>query len=165
LNTLKKLFKIFFILLFLSSCSAQKWCNEKYPPITKDSVWVKTDTLVLYDTIFRPYKEIVFDTTFNFLPPDVVFHSEKKKSGLTSSIDIKGGRIKFKCATDSLIDIIKRLQIEKTNYHLKVDTKWLPCEKEHRKKADIFCRWWTWISIILLIVSIIGYCYIRAFKG
>ena len=84
-----------------SSCS--KW--ERYVQSKckrNDSTYViettKWDTAIVYS----PYEELLFDTTSNEIPPNVLIHHSEKKGNLNASFTIKNSKITFKCSEDSL---------------------------------------------------------------
>lgn len=151
---------LFVLTLFFQSCSVEKWCNERYPPITSDSSWTIHDTIT--DTIYIPYEDVSFDTS-GVVPEGINFERTEVSNGLTLKVSINKGRIKADCKSDSLMVVLKSEREQHFNEKQKV--KYLPCEKEHRTKADVFCRWFTWITIIIGAIALIGYCYIRAVKG
>lgn len=102
--------------VLLSSCSQTKQlakmqsrCNELFP--AKENVKIVTHDSIIHtvDTLYVPYQELVFADA-SPCPPQVVYHKEVKKGGITSSVTIKDGVITQKCVADSLqkvIDIYK----------------------------------------------------------
>lgn len=151
------------VMLFSSCGKWQSFCCSKCDIQTKDSVWTKTDTIVDHDTIPVPYKFVEMDTVFDFsLCPPV--HIVKKSNGVTGTLDISKGKVSLKCECDSSAIYRDYYSRNTTINSQKVETKLKDCNKEHRSKIDHFCRWWSLISLILIAITGIGYCYIRAVK-
>ncbi len=140
-----------FVNLFLSSCLTEKRCNEKYPPQISDSVktWITSECM--YDTVYVPYQELIFDTA-GVIPPSIVFHHTQNKGGLHQTIDIKAGHISVLCKEDSLKKII---EIQNKTIH----------EKDSRKEVMTvairdgwynFFKWSFWISFLFCLIFIAG---------
>ncbi len=146
----------------LFSCSPAKRIEHIYSrhpelrPIESDSI----NTWITYECdsfpILVPYHEISFDTS-GIIPNTVNCHHTKRVGALTGSIDISKGKITFKCAEDSLKEVI-RFQKEIIN------------QKDIRKEfiptpiRDWRYYFWKYDAIIvdiLLLFVIAGLIYVK----
>lgn len=78
-----------------------------------------------------------------------------KENGVKSTIFKSKGKVVFRCAADSLNEIIKGLRTSIETTKSRVETKVLPapkCEKQHRNKFDEIVRWWFFISLFVLLL-------------
>lgn len=135
-------------LFLLSSCSVKKYCQDHYPPIQSDSVTTVISYECEHDTIQIPYAELAFDTTF--LPTSIIFHEEEKKDHLSASVDIKGGKLTFKCAEDSLKQVIDGLKKVITVSDHRTNTVVKEVYKEHWYVTPLI-----WLFIVFLLENII----------
>lgn len=94
-----------FVLTILSSCITQQRCLDKFPPQTV--TLIKDSIVCVPDSILIPGKTVTMEST-SPCPPSVVFHSEIKKNGLTSEVDIRNGVLTQTCHDDSLMREIQR---------------------------------------------------------
>lgn len=130
-----------------SSCSLKRYCQERYPPIQSDSVVTVISYECDYDTVRVPYAEIAFDTAF--LPTSIVFHKEQKKGSLSSYIDIQKGKLTFKCAEDSLKQVIEYQSRLIKTVDKRVNTVIIEKYKEHWYLTPLI--WWFIISLVAII--------------
>lgn len=158
-NLYRLLCWVLFGTLLFTGCSAQRWCEKHYPSVVSDSTYTKTDTIIKWDTVKVPEISIVFDTTFDFIPRGLVFDHKEKRGGLTSGFSIKNGKIKTLCLADSLELVIKNLQEKTATFHQKKETKWLPCDREHKTNFNYFATYWFWITLLLIIIAIVIKCF------
>ena len=116
-----------FVLTILSSCVTQQRCLDKFPPQT---VTVIKDSIVCVpDSILIPGKTVTMEST-SPCPPQVVFHSEIKKNGLTSVVDIRNGILTQTCHDDSLMREIQR----RDHYISTLKQMVLPAKEVHVSK-------------------------------
>lgn len=150
------------IVSVLSSCSKyqakmqKKWCNVS----VHDSTY--TEVTHILDTTFVqiPFSELTFDTTDTRLPYDLTIEHKENKGSLNAFFSIKHQKIKFECNVQPYIDTVAFLRDQISNYHLKVETKLIPCDRKHKTSYDYACEW---IAPILLAFILI-YIVIKAFK-
>lgn len=151
------------ILLFiLSGCSPEKRIARIYAhhpelmPRNSDSIITQIAFECEYDTILVPYQELSFDTS-GIIPASVEFHEHNKSGRLSGSIDIKGGKLTFKCAEDSLRQII-----EKQNKIITTkDTRKTVVNVPIRDGRYQFFRTGFWISFGLLILFVAGLIFVK----
>lgn len=135
-----------FVLTILSSCVTQQRCLNKFPPQT---VTIIKDSIVCVpDSILIPGKTVTMEST-SPCPPAVVFHSEIKKNGLTSVVDIRNGVLTQTCKEDSLKHIIE------TERHFRNTVKQivLPAKEVYLTHwYDIMARW---VAIVLFLIWVV----------
>lgn len=102
-------YTIVYIFLFISliGCVTQERCAERFPPrsSTNDTTITIIKDSIRHDTVYIPGMELVFGADIPC--PDAVFHKTETKGHLTGSVNIKKGKVTFKCAADSLQAIIE----------------------------------------------------------
>ncbi len=76
-----------------------------FPPVT--NTVTKDSIVTVHDTVPVPGKTVTMEVT-SPCPPQTVFHSEVKKNGITSIVDIKDGVLTQSCKEDSLRQAIQR---------------------------------------------------------
>lgn len=150
---MNKIFFVTFVCLFVSSCKMERWCNEHYPPLTSDSTWASSKIDTVRDTIYFNETELFFDTT-GVINTSVNFESVKKKNNVTLTVKAQSGQLKVDCRADSLEKVVEHYKYLDSVYNQRKEVKQLPCYKDHRTNWDVFCRWWSWISLFLLGASI-----------
>lgn len=93
------------ISLLLFGCVTQQRCLEKFPPQVTTIEHTHDSIVTVIDTVLVPFQELSFDTT-SPCPPQVVFNRTVTRSGLTTSVSIKDGKLSVKCTADSLQAIV-----------------------------------------------------------
>lgn len=94
------------------------------------------------------------------------FKTESSKNGIKQGISSKNGVIKQWCNADSLLLIIETQKQVIEKFSIK-DTKEQVhenCKLIHRTSLDVFCRWFTCVTIVLILLSIIIYLLYLRFK-
>lgn len=136
-------------ILFLSGCITQQKCAERYPPQISDSVIVQRhdSIVIIHDTIQVPYQELtIYDDSP--CPPSVVYHKSISSNGLTSSINIKDGKITTKCQADSL-----KVVVESKNYYIETLKRELSLKVNEVIKFNE--HWYNPWSLYISIASIV----------
>lgn len=100
------------------------------------------------DSILIPGKTVTMEST-SPCPPAVVFHSEIKKNGLTSVVDIRNGILTQTCHDDSLMR-----EIQRRDHYISTHKQIVlpPKEVQVTKWYDIMARW---VAIILFLIWLI----------
>ena len=138
-----------FVLTILSSCVTQQRCLDKFPPQTITRI--KDSIVCVPDSIFMPGKTVTMEST-SPCPPHVVFHSEIKKNGLTSVVDIRNGILTQTCHDDSLMREIQRRDHYISTHKQIV----LPAKEVYLTHwYDIMARWAAIILILIWVIIIL----------
>lgn len=160
-NKVLAIVSVLLLLLFgllLQSCNMQKYCSEKFPStvLKKDSV-VYIETEKLRDTtIYIPGESyLIFDT----IPCDETNTAQLPEKKVKSSrgqlsIEVKNGKLKVACNTDSLKTIIaaRDKTISKLQQHAQLDVQ----TKFVKTKFDRFCNIFFFVVCALLCGYIAG---------
>lgn len=135
--------------VLLQSCITQQKCNDRYPPLTKDSVYVVESWC--YDTVLvpMPYEELSFDTS-GVVPNSLEFHHKQKKGHLTQTLDIKNGVIKQDCQEEAYQDTVMALRKNIREFKL-LSSVSKPIVAYKTEWYDMLFRWWFLITALLLI--------------
>lgn len=131
------------LVVLLFGCVTQQKCLEKFPPQVTTIEHTHDSIVTVIDTVLVPFQELVFDTA-SPCPPQVDYNRTVTRSGLTTSVTIKDGKLSVKCTADSLQAIV--------NAQREYITKTI---RETLKPADISVRG-TWYYIWRALALIFG---------
>lgn len=152
------------IVMAVSSCVTQQKCLEKFPPKPYDSVVtvITYKDTVIRDTVVVPGKGLTIHDT---LPcPELNYHKEVKKDGLTHTVNITKGVLKSDCIADSLILVIDNLVKQKQTLILEKRKEVSVVKVNELTKGQgflIVCGWLFWICLLIGIIYIILRIYFR----
>lgn len=139
------------LLLILNSCITEKKRAEicascPVVSVVRDSIYERIKDTTIYIT----HREVEYRDTI--ICDENGRANEVKKvvsgGGVKASLSIKNNRIKVKCETDSLYQVIKGLLVEKSTWSKSNQVKVVKvCERQHKTKFDGFTYWYFWITI------------------
>ncbi len=144
---------IFLGAIFFSSCITQEKCNERFPPIVKDTSYSNKILTNCVDTIREPGQIITFTDTIP-CPLTAEYHKKITHNHASIQVDISKGKITATSNCDSLIRVIDSLKITTNNFREK---SLLPKNIiEYRSTSfDMFCRW-SALFLFLILLGFIG---------
>jgi hypothetical protein len=155
--------------IMLTNCVATKKQRENFLAkhcerkdsisyIVKDSLVYKDSLIYIPNIVNTPiYLEnpckLLCDSLGNLKKVNIV----NTKGGLKSTVKTIGNSLSFECETDSLKARIKWLehnQIITEKSHTENVIK-IPCELKHRNSFDGFCRWYFFITFIIILLLLV----------
>ncbi len=151
---------IFWLILtchLLTSCITQQRCLEKFPPQATTIEHTHDSIVTVIDTVLVPYQELSFDAA-SPCPPAVVYHKTVSNGGLTSTVDIKDGKITQTCKADS-IQAIVNAQKEYITKTIRNTLK--PIDIPIRDSWYYFFRAGFWILLFIVLLTIAGLIYVK----
>jgi hypothetical protein len=165
-------------MILLSRCVATKKQRENFLAKhceRKDSIsYVKKDSIIYKDSLIYIPKiintpiylenpcKLLCDSLGNLKKVNIVTN----KGGLKSTVKTLGNGLIFECETDSLKARIQWLEHNQTiteKSHTE-NTVQVPCELKHRNSFDGFCRWYFFITILLLLL-LLGIRFVGNYIG
>ncbi len=131
------------IAILLISCITQQKCAERFPPIT--NTVIKDSIVTVHDTVTIPGKTVTMEVT-SPCPPQVIYHSEIKKNGITSIVDIKNGVLTQACKEDSLKQVIEEKE------HYIISLKQVTPQTIERPVRDFWFKLGWFFAIIMFLI-------------
>jgi len=150
-----KISKLLFFSIFL--CGCKTYCEKHFPSQEFTTVDTVTRIEKYVDTVFIPYNVVTIDTVVQNIPYEFSFHKTEKKKGLTASLSISKGVIKFKCSQDSIQYLLEKERLDHIITKSQLKVKVTDCRKEHRSKFNYFCVGWFWMTFAVIIISLAFY--------
>lgn len=145
------------IVVLLLGCVTQQRCLDKFPPKVTIIEHTHDSIVTVHDTVLMPYQEVSFDTV-SPCNDTVYYFKEVSKGGLTSTVEIKNGKIKQTCKADS-IQAIVNAQKEYITKTIRNTLK--PIDIPIRDSWYYFFRAGFWILLIIVLLTIAGLIYVK----
>lgn len=161
MNKIKKFFRLaayyLFSMLFIVSCVTEKQrqkicrsCSVKDSTVIKETIKIKDTTIYVTQKGETVFLQSPCDSIGNiFFTPKVV-----KSNGIKTNISHIGNVLTVRCDVDSLKKVIQLQQKQIDRYTKINDIKYIPCKNE-RTSLDGFCRWFSLICLIIILLYVI----------